>query len=281
MRWWWGWACGPGRKLSIWVFCLLHDPPGRGVFLLEKEIHVHCADAIKFPSACTPGFVGVINWITEHLSQELSSLLMELTVAKIQLLHLVIALQRDKCADTMRSSSRLQPAATPRPPHEDKTEGYQAHWNLLCMGDHQHRDWGSACPKTKLCQACNITVIIFPKQQKRWDFVLCRLLSHSSHLACSTSCSSVPAPVSLPPLDPDQEHFLVSRQGLASAQLLMVLSDADGFEIGTNQRSQASSFYWRIAKWYEVGLLMLLEKFLSPRCHSVALLHSPEGLFLS
>lgn len=45
----------------IWAPWLLYCPPGHEAFLLEKEIHVHCADAIKAPSACTPGFVRVIN----------------------------------------------------------------------------------------------------------------------------------------------------------------------------------------------------------------------------
>lgn len=93
------------------------------------------------------------------------------------------------------------------------------------MGDHQRGDCGTACPKTKLCQAYNITVIIL-KQQKQCDFGLCELPSHSSCLAGNTSCNSVPAPVSLPPLYPDQEHFLISGQGLASGQLLVVPDDA-------------------------------------------------------
>lgn len=81
--------------------------------------------------------------------------------------------------------------------------------------------------QTKLCQAYNVAVIIFPKEQEQWDFVLCKLPSHSSCLACTTSCIAVPAPVSLPPLHPDQEHFPISGQGLASGQLLVVPKDAE------------------------------------------------------
>lgn len=180
----------------------------------------------------------------------------------------------------MRSSSQLQPDAMPRPPQEDETEGYQTHWNLQCMGDHQHGDCGTACPKTKLCQAYNITVIIL-KQQKQWDFGLCKLPSHSSRLACNTSCNSVPAPVSLPPLYPDQEHFLISGQGLASGQLLVVPADAKALRQELIREVKCLFFTGDLKKWYEVGLLMLLENFLSPRCCSVVLLHSPEGLFLS
>lgn len=89
----------------------------------------------------------------------------------------------------MRSSNQLQLAAMLRPQHEDETEGYPTHWNLQHVGAHQCGDGGTVYPKTKLCQSYNVIAIIFPKQQKQWDFVLCKLLSHNLGLICNTSCS--------------------------------------------------------------------------------------------
>lgn len=45
------WASQKALDLSALFFVY---PPGHGAFLLEKEKHVHCADTIQLPGACTP-----------------------------------------------------------------------------------------------------------------------------------------------------------------------------------------------------------------------------------
>lgn len=165
----------------------------------------------------------------------------------------------------MRSSSQLQPAAMLRPPHEDETEGYQTHWHLQHMGVHQHGDGSTVYPETELCQAYNITASIFPRQQKQWGFVLCKLPLHGSCLVCSTSCSC-----SAPP-----SYFTLTTASQPRA-LPIISPKLHGsfwwcqwnFETGTKKRSQAS-FCWRIAKCCEAGLLMCLKNLVSPRCSSV------------
>lgn len=168
----------------------------------------------------------------------------------------------------MRSSSQLQPAAMLRPPHEDETEGYQTHWNLQHMGVRQHGDGSTVYPKAELCQACNITAIIFPRQQKQWGFVLCILPLNSSCLVCSTSCSC-----SCPQFH--SHHCILTKSTLCYQSKALLHGSfwwcqcCRDFETGTKKRSQASSFCWRIAKCYEIGLLMCLENLVSPRCSSV------------
>lgn len=152
----------------------------------------------------------------------MSSLLRELIVAEVQLLHLEIFLQRDKCAETVRSSSQLQTDATPRLIRMKQrdtrhTEIFSA-WEIISM---------VLCPKSNLCQAYNITVILFPKQQKQWDFVLCKLSSHSSCLACNTPCNSV-LPVFTCTIG-SWPRVLSDGQGFASGQLMVVSNQAEAF----------------------------------------------------
>lgn len=212
------------------------------------------------------------------MSQKLSSLLMELIVAEVQLLHLVIALQRDKYAETTRSSGQLQPAVLPRFPHKDETEGYQTQWNLQCLGDISTEIAALHVPKQSFVRP--ITSQWLSSKNSRSNGTWCcanfPCIAHvwPQHILqfCSCPCFTatiVPWPRALS----DTRSRSCLRAASAGA--------SDAFGTGTNQRSQTFSFYWKTAKLYEVGLLILLEIFLSPRCHSVVPLHGPEGLFLS
>lgn len=93
--------------------------------------------------------------------------------------------------------------------------------------------------------------------------MLCKLLSCSSCLACSTSCNSVPAPVLLPPLSLDQELFLVSSLLQGSFwryQMIKRLWDRNYRE---KSRLSSKNTYWRIANFYEVVLLTWFWTFVS------------------
>lgn len=147
------------------------------------------------------------------------------------------------------------------------------------MGVHQHGDGSTVYPETELCQAYNITASIFPRQQKQWGFVLCKLPLHSSCLVCSASCScSAPPPppyISLSPLHPNQEHFLLSVQsfmaasGGANGTLKQELRREVKLLFAEELQNVVKLGYLCVSKiWYHPDVLLLL-------------LHSPEGLFLS
>lgn len=77
----------------------------------------------------------------------------------------------------------------------------------------------------------------------------------------NTPCNSVPAPVSLPPLYLDQEHFLIPGQSLASGQLLVVPVMPLGQEI--TREVKRFLFTGKLQNYMKLGYLCFLKIF----CH--------------
>lgn len=143
------------------------------------------------------------------------------------------------------------------------------------MGAHQHGDGSTVYPETELCQAYNITASIFPRQQKQWGCYA--NFPYMAHVWSAAHPAAVlpPPPISLSPLHPNQEHFLLSVQsfmaasGGANGTLKQELRREVKLLFAEELQNVVKLDYLCVSKiWYHPDVLLLL-------------LHSPEGLFLS